>query len=108
MHALMDRSEWRDLEDKVEAGARLGVEDAERLFASSDLNGLGVLANRAAERRVGRRASYILNRYINYSNYCILSCQFCAFARKKRDADGFELSIEQMVDKAREIGRAHV
>ncbi|HOC01681.1 MAG TPA: aminofutalosine synthase MqnE [Verrucomicrobiota bacterium] len=101
MHGLMERSEWRDLEDKVEAGARLCDEDAGRLFASSDLNGLGVLANRAAERKVGRRASYILNRYINYSNYCILSCQFCAFARKKRDADGFELSIEQMVEKAR-------
>jgi aminodeoxyfutalosine synthase len=51
---------------------------------------------------VGNRASYIVNRYINYSNYCILSCQFCAFARKKRDKDGFELSIEQIVQKARE------
>lgn len=101
MHGLIERSEWRDLEDKVEAGARLCDKDAIRLFASSDLNSLGVLANRAAERKVGRRASYILNRYINYSNYCILSCQFCAFARKKRDADGFELSIEQMVEKAR-------
>jgi aminodeoxyfutalosine synthase len=30
-----------------------------------------------------------------------LSCQFCAFARKKRDQDGFELSIPQMVEKAR-------
>ncbi|MCC6231815.1 MAG: CofH family radical SAM protein, partial [Verrucomicrobiales bacterium] len=54
------------------------------------------------ERQVGNRASYIVNRYLNYSNYCILSCQFCAFARKKRDADGFELSVEQMVTKARE------
>ncbi|HLP78904.1 MAG TPA: CofH family radical SAM protein, partial [Candidatus Paceibacterota bacterium] len=40
--------------------------------------------------------------YLNYSNYCILSCQFCSFARKKRDADGFELTIPQMVEKARE------
>ena len=47
------------------------------------------------------RASYIINRYINYSNYCILSCRFCSFARKKRDADGFELTVGQMVEKAR-------
>ena len=47
--------------------------------------------------RVGNRASYILNRYINYSNYCILSCQFCSFARKKRDADGFQLTVEEIV-----------
>jgi aminodeoxyfutalosine synthase len=51
---------------------------------------------------VGRRASYIVNRYINYSNYCILSCQFCSFARKTRDADGFQLTVEEIVAKARE------
>jgi aminodeoxyfutalosine synthase len=51
---------------------------------------------------VGNHVSYILNRYINYSNYCILSCQFCAFARKKRDADGFQFTIEEIVAKARE------
>src|SRR5207302_11121210 len=52
--------------------------------------------------KVGNRASYILNRYLNYSNYCILSCQFCAFARKKRDADGFQYSTEEMVELARQ------
>ncbi|MCU0784864.1 MAG: radical SAM protein, partial [Verrucomicrobia bacterium] len=56
----------------------------------------------ARQKKVGNRASYIINRYLNYSNYCILSCQFCSFARKKRDADGFELTIPQMVEKARE------
>ena len=42
-------------------------------------------------------ATYILNRYINYSNICVLSCQFCAFAAKKRDAHAFESSIEEIV-----------
>jgi aminodeoxyfutalosine synthase len=54
------------------------------------------------QKKVGNRASYIINRYLNYSNYCILSCQFCSFARKKRDKDGFELTIPQMVEKASE------
>ena len=54
------------------------------------------------QRRNGPRASYIINRYINYSNYCILSCQFCSFARKKRDKDGFELTVDEIVQKARE------
>jgi aminodeoxyfutalosine synthase len=31
-----------------------------------------------------------------------LSCQFCSFSRKKRDNDGFQLSQEQIVTKARE------
>ena len=98
----LKHSELRDLYDKVVANERLTEADALRLFETKDLNALGAMADFARARKVGNRASYIVNRYINYSNYCILSCQFCAFSRKKRDQDGFELSIEQIVQKARE------
>ncbi|MBI5773908.1 MAG: radical SAM protein [Verrucomicrobia bacterium] len=102
MNFLIQRSELRDLYDKVAAGERISEADALRLFESKDLNAVGAIADLARQKKVGNRASYIINRYINYSNYCILSCQFCSFARKKRDADGFELTIPQMVEKARE------
>src|SRR5512145_3462971 len=102
MNFFLRHSELRDLYEKVVAGERLSEEDALRLFESKDLNAVGAIADFARERKVGNRASYILNRYINYSNYCILSCRFCAFARKKRDADGFHYSIEQIVEMARE------
>lgn len=102
MHFFVQRSELRDLYDKVAAGARITEADALRLFESNDLNTVGAIADLARERKVGSRASYILNRYINYSNYCILSCQFCAFARKKRDADGFQFTVDEIVQKARE------
>lgn len=102
MNFFVQRSELRDLYDKVAAGERISEADALRLFESKDLNALGAIADLARQKKVGNRASYIINRYLNYSNYCILSCQFCSFARKKRDADGFELSIPQMVEKARE------
>jgi aminodeoxyfutalosine synthase len=102
MKFAIQHSDLRDLYDKVVAGERLSDADALRLFESKDINAVGAIADFARQRKVGNRASYILNRYLNYSNYCILSCQFCSFARKKRDADGFELSIEQMVQKARE------
>lgn len=102
MNFFIQRSELRDLYDKVAAGERISEADALRLFESKDLNALGAIADLARQKKVGNRASYIVNRYINYSNYCILSCQFCSFARKKRDKDGFELTIPQMVEKARE------
>src|SRR6188768_4262164 len=105
MNFLIQRSELRDLDEKVAANERISDADALRLFETKDLNALGAIADLACQRKNGNRASYIINRYINYSNYCILSCQFCAFARKKRDADGFELSIEQMAEKAREALR---
>ena len=105
MHFFVQRSELRDLYDKVAAGERISEVDALRLFESKDLNTVGAMADLARRSRpagIGNRASYIINRYINYSNYCILSCQFCAFARKKRDADGFQFSVEEIVQKARE------
>jgi aminodeoxyfutalosine synthase len=91
-----------DIYDKVVAGERISEADALRLFESKDLNAVGAIADFARQRKVANRASYIINRYINYSNYCILSCQFCSFAHKKRDADGFQFTIEEIVGKARE------
>jgi len=105
MNFFIQRSELRDLYEKVVAGERMTDADALRMFASKDLNALGAIADFVNLRKNGRRASYIVNRYINYSNYCILSCQFCSFARKKRDADGFELTIPQIVAKASEALR---
>jgi aminodeoxyfutalosine synthase len=99
---FVQRSELRDIYDKVAIGERISDADALRLFNSRDLNVLGAIADLARQKKVGNRASYIVNRYINYSNYCILSCQFCSFSRKKRDADGFELTVPQIVEKARE------
>jgi aminodeoxyfutalosine synthase len=102
MNLSLRQSDLRDIYDKVVADERISDQDALRLFESRDLNAVGAIADFVRQRKCGNRASYILNRYINYSNYCILSCQFCAFARKKRDADGFQFSIEEMVGKARE------
>jgi aminodeoxyfutalosine synthase len=102
MNFFVQRSGLRDLYDKVAAGERISEADALRLFESKDLNAVGAIADLTCQKKVGNRAGYIINRYVNYSNYCILSCQFCSFARKKRDADGFELTVKQIVQKARE------
>src|SRR3954452_16495356 len=102
MNFVAQRSELRDLYGKVAAGERISEADALRLFESKDLNAIGAIADLVRQRKVGNRASYIVNRYVNYSNYCILSCQFCSFARKKRDADGFQHTVEEIVQKARE------
>lgn len=101
MNFFVQRSDLRDLYEKVAAGERISEADALRLFESKDINAIGAIADLARQKKVGNRASYIVNAYINYSNYCILSCQFCSFARKKRDADGFELTTDQIVEKAR-------
>jgi aminodeoxyfutalosine synthase len=90
-------AELRDVAEKVEGGTRITDADALALYSSDDLNALGIMATAVRERKNGNFATYIHNRYINYSNLCILSCQFCAFAARKRDAHAFELSIDEIV-----------
>ena len=106
MSAKLLSPELRPIFEKVLAGERVTDEEALNLYASHDLNGLGAIANVIRERKNGNVATYIHNQYINYSNHCILSCQFCAFGARKRDAHAFEMTIEEIVEKAR-LGLKH-
>jgi len=90
-------TDLRPIAEKIEGRQRISGAEALQLFRSNDLNALGVMASAVREQKNGKVATYILNRYINYSNICILSCQFCAFAAKKRDAHSFERSIDDIV-----------
>jgi len=83
--------------DRVRAGERLSREDGQLLFETEDLHGLGRLANFAKSRRHGEQVFFVLNRYINPTNLCVLSCSFCDFARKKGEAGAFENSIEDVL-----------
>jgi len=88
--------------EKVNDRQRISDAEALQLYRSNDLNALGIMASVVREQKNGNVATYILNRYINYSNVCILSCQFCAFAAKKRDAHAFERSIDDIVAAVQE------
>ena len=92
----------RPIAEKIEAQQRITETEAVVLYRSNDLNALGLIASEVRRRKNGEFASYIINRYINYSNICVLSCQFCAFAAKKRDAHAFERSIEDIITAVRE------
>jgi aminodeoxyfutalosine synthase len=91
----------RDTYEKVLNGERIDEQQALTLFRSNDLNSLGQIANVVRERKNGNRATYILNRYINYSNICVLSCQFCAFGARRRDPHAFEMAIPEIESAAR-------
>jgi aminodeoxyfutalosine synthase len=92
---------FRDIHERVLNGERISEQQALTLFRSNDLNSLGQIANIVRERKNGNRATYILNRYINYSNICVLSCQFCAFGARKRDPHAFEMAIPEIESAAR-------
>jgi len=119
--ATSTRGSLADIRAKVEAGEPLSLEDGIRLYESPDIHTLGELANLVRERLHGRRAYYNINLHINYSNYCVLRCKFCSFYRPfpkgKMSArspdhpaaseaesidDGYELTIDDIVARARE------
>jgi len=103
MGSILAREGLTDIAQKVFDGRRLTDEDGLRLYAVKDLNALGYLANYVRERKNGNVATYVLNLYLNYSNICILSCQFCAFARRPHELEGqFTYDIDEMARQAKE------
>ena len=102
MNYTLIPEELKPIAEKIEAGSRVSEAEAVALYRSNDLNALGMLANVVRERKNGNVATYIHNRYINYSNICVLSCQFCAFAAKKRDAHAFEHAPSEIVQAVAE------
>src|SRR6266571_5745417 len=87
----------RPIWDKVKVGVRLSREDGLLLFETEDLHGLGRMANFAKSRLHGDQVFFVMNRYVNPTNVCVLSCSFCDFARKKGEAGAFENSIEDVL-----------
>ena len=88
--------------DKVLKGERLSFEDGVKLFKTSDLITLGLLANYVTEKKNGKYAYFVINRQINPTNVCALDCNFCAFATMDRnDPKAYEMSYQEVVEKAR-------
>src|SRR3989339_671048 len=91
-----------DILEKLKAGERLSREDAVRLYKSPDILAVGYLADIVRERLNGKRAYFIYNQHINYSNICVNLCKFCAFGKDKESAQAYEMTVEQVKAKVRE------
>src|SRR6266446_5022426 len=83
--------------EKVQAGERLSRQDGLVLFETDDLHAVGRMADFAKSRLHGDQVFFVLNRYINPTNVCVLSCSFCDFARKKGEEGAFENTIEDVL-----------
>jgi aminodeoxyfutalosine synthase len=83
--------------DKVRAGERLGPEDGRACLETDDLLALGRMADHVKLEKSGEWVYFVMNRYVNPTNLCVLSCSFCDFARKRGDAGAFEHSAADIV-----------
>ncbi len=78
-------------------------EEALDLLRSDDLIGLGMQAD-AVRKRLHPEgiATYIIDRNINYTNFCTEYCTFCAFYRPMGHAEGYILPKEEVLRKIQE------
>ena len=89
-----------DIAGKVAAAERLSADDGLTLLRSRDVAAIGEMADSVRRRLHGQTTYYNINRHLNYSNVCALSCKFCAFHRKKGDEGAYEHSVEQVREEA--------
>src|SRR5918994_912770 len=92
----------RSLAEKVATGDRLTVEEGIALYQTTDLLGLGVLADFANRRKNGDRVFFSANQHINPTNVCTLrnTCVFCSFARMPKEDGAYTRSLEEVFHEA--------
>ncbi len=85
----------------IASGARRMTEDeALALLRYGDLKTLARYANQVRTRlHPEPKITFNIDRNINPTNYCVLSCDFCAFAKNIKDQDGYVLDREQIIEK---------
>ena len=87
----------RDVWDKVQAGERLQLDDGTALFETDDLLALGRMANAVKEQQTEDDVYFVVNRQLNPTNKCALSCRFCDYAKKNVDKNSYELTMDEML-----------
>ncbi len=92
----------RTLADAIDKGRRLTAADGLTLYATSDLLGLGELADAANRARNGDRVFFSANQHINPTNVCILrnTCTFCSFARMPKEEGAYTRSLDEVFAEA--------
>ncbi len=78
--------------ERAMAGERLTDEDALALLRGNDLVRVGAAARAVRERVTSPdEVTFIIDRNVNYTNFCVTDCDFCAFYRHPRDPEGYVL-----------------
>ncbi|MEY4884974.1 MAG: aminofutalosine synthase MqnE [Bacteroidota bacterium] len=88
---------------KVLVRERISPEEGLLMYREASVAFLGMLANHIREERHGNRTYFNRNFHIEPTNVCVFSCKFCSYSQLyAHREEGWELSIDQMVDKVKE------
>jgi aminodeoxyfutalosine synthase len=99
---LIDAAGLGDIHAKIKEGVRLDYDDGVRLYETPALAALGLMANQVRIQKHGRRTFYNINQHVNYTNICMYSCKFCAFAAKEGEERAYLMRGDDVEQKVRE------
>jgi FO synthase len=91
-------------------GVELSEDELTALFSETRPQVVEEMRLAADELRAelhGDRATFVVNRNINFTNICVVGCAFCGFGQGKRSPDAYEVSEEDFaarIEEAVEFG----
>jgi len=96
-----------ELLKKALENRRISVQEGVRLYHEASLHDLGAVANELNLRKnpeSSKRATFVVDRNINYTNICNTLCKFCAFYRLPGDKkEGYLRTTEEIFNKIEEL-----
>ena len=84
--------------EKVLDGDRLDLDDGVAILETEDFASAGRMADYVKRQWSGDKVYFVLNRHLNPTNICVLSCKFCDYAKKPSDDDAYEMTMDQMLE----------
>jgi FO synthase len=91
--------------EKGRRGEALSEDELTALFAETRpevIEEMRVAADELRAELVGSRATFVVNRNINFTNVCVVGCAFCGFGQGRRSPDAYHVTESDFVDRVRE------
>jgi cyclic dehypoxanthinyl futalosine synthase len=100
----MSAASIESLQEKILDGYVVNRAEALELYQNTGLSELGAIADALRVRSTGNKiATYLIDRNVNYTNYCVTYCKFCAFYREPGDQkEGYVQTAEQLIHRVAE------
>ena len=97
----IQKSDISDILENSLNGQRPGPDDCLRLLESDDVHLMGLVSGHLTRKQFGKKASFINNIILNYTNVCITDCKFCAFYRSPGDEESYTLTLDQIESRVK-------
>ena len=94
-------SEIGDILENSLQGIRPEYNDCIRLLNSDNISLIGLVAGILTRKKFGKKASFVNNIILNYTNVCITDCKFCAFYRPPNHKESYTLTLDEIESRVK-------